>query len=380
MNVCQNEALYKKNQKMLKETYREGKIVIENHLVDTLAQMLTGLMLGYHVQLWMIALFLPFDIQLTSQVRKFERFLSDERVNVKKYFMPFVKAMHTSLGNEVAYIIMDCTKSGPKCRTLVIAAFYQNTVLPLCWKTFTGKKGHIKGKKHKELLEGLPKSFLNHQRVVVLGDAEFGNNDVITWLREKKWGFVFRVQKRYKVHGEGEDWMSIEELHKGSDLKQGETKHWEGMTYTDKHKHTGLTITVDWGVEHKEPICLVSSLSAAQTPHLIYEMRFAIETLFGNHKSRGFQLDRTHLTNPAQIDRLFLILAIATCQVLGLGTHLIITEQSHLVDRTDRRDLSLFQMGFRWFMRLFALNRLNDFEMCFRWDFSLPEPGFQSSR
>ena len=366
MNICQNEALYEKNQKMLKETYRENQVVIASHLIDILAQMLTGVMLGDHVQLWMIALLLPFDIQLTSQVRKFERFLSDKRVDVKKYFMPFVKAMHTSLGNDIAYIIIDCPKAGPKCRTLVIGSFYQNTALPLCWKTFTGKKGHLKGEKHRELLEQIPELFLSHQRVVVLGDAEFGNDEVIGWLKNKGWGFVFRVQKRYKTHGKGEDWVSIQELHKRIGLKEGETKHWEDMTYTKQHKHAGLTITVDWGVGHKEPICLVSSLSASQNPHLIYEMRYAIETLFGNHKSRGFQFARTHLTNPEQIDRLFLVLVIATCQVLGLGTHLIITEQSHLVDRTDRRDLSLFQIGFRWFRRLCALNRLDEFEMCFQ--------------
>ena len=38
-------------------------------------------------------------------------------------------------------------------------------------------------------------------------------------------------------------------------------------------------------------------------------MRYWIETLFGNHKSRGFQLARTYLTNPEHIDRLILAIA-----------------------------------------------------------------------
>ena len=54
----------------------------------------------------MIALLLPFKIQLTSQIRTFERFLGDERADAKQYFLQFVKVIHQSLGNEVAYIVL----------------------------------------------------------------------------------------------------------------------------------------------------------------------------------------------------------------------------------------------------------------------------------
>jgi hypothetical protein len=106
-------------------------------------------------------------------------------------------------------------------------------------------------------------------------------------------------------------------------------------------------------------------------------MRYWVETLFGNCKSRGFQLARTHMTTPEHIDRLILALAIATCLALGLGTHLIVINQADQVDRADRRDLSLFQLGWRWLYRLLALNRLHELKIVFRWDFKLPPAGFQ---
>ena len=139
-------------------------------------------------------------------------------------------------------------------------------------------------------------------------------------------------------------------------------------------------MTVHWGAEAKEPLCLISSLPVSETPHLLYEMRFWIETLFGNQKARGFQLARTQMTTPAHIDRLILALVIGTCIALGLGTHLIVTQQTDLVDRADRRDLSLFQLGWRWLYRLLALDRLDDIEITFRWDFKLPPPGFQPAQ
>ena len=106
-------------------------------------------------------------------------------------------------------------------------------------------------------------------------------------------------------------------------------------------------------------MCLVSSLPVSACPEQVYQLRPWIETLFGNQKSRGFNLARTHLTIPEQIDRLFLALAIATCMLLGLGTHIFITRQTKWVDRSDRRDLSLFQLGFRSLLRFLTLNWLH---------------------
>jgi hypothetical protein len=342
--------------------------------------MVTGVFLGRHVQLWEIALWVPLSIQLTSIVRRFERFLADPRVEVGPYFEPFVWAMYVALGNETAYLILDCTQAGPKCRTLVAGLAYHGTVLPLGWQSLKGKKGHVKGEFQKALLVKIEPYLRHSRRVIVLGDAEFSNEPVIAWLLDQKWDFVFRFQHRYQVQVEADGpWQTMKTVYEASQVQAGQVKHWPKVAYTHQHQLPDLTVTVHWGEGETEPLCLVSTLPASEAPHLIYQRRYWIETLFGNHKSRGFQLARTHLTDPAQLDRLILVLAIATCFTLGLGTHLIIIGQSHLVDRTDRRDLSLFQIGFRWFFRLLVLNRLAEFKMVFRWDFKLPPPGFQAA-
>ena len=372
-----SQQLYEFNKEFLETLYEEPG----NALVNILAMMVTGVLLGRHVQLWMIAVLLPFPVQLTSIIRQFERFLADERVDIKKYFEPFVWAMHVSLGCEIAYVVLDCTQAGPKCRTLVAGVVYHGTVLPLVWKTYKGKKGHLRGEHQKNLLAELLPYLCAHHQVVILGDAEFSNEPVIQWLLDRKWDFVFRFQHRYLVQIEPQGiWQSMKTCYINCGMKAGQVKHWENATYTKLHQLSDLTLTVHWGENEDEPLCLVSTLPADAQPHLIYAMRPWIETLFGNQKSRGFQLARTHLTVPEQIDRLILVLAIATCQVLGLGTHLIIIDQAYHVDRSDRRDLSLFQIGFRWFLRLLALERLHEFKMYFRWDFKLPPPGFQPAQ
>lgn len=377
-----NRRLYQSNLNLLKNAYHECRLHMPRHLVIALAMMVTGLFFAPHVQLFAIAMCAPWAIKLPSIIRRFERFVADERVDVQRFFEPFVRAMQFSLGNETAYLIMDCTKSGPKCRTLHIGLAYHGTVLPLIWKTIKGEKGHVKGEFQKKLLAELYPKFRYHRRVVVLGDAEFSNETVINWLESKKgWDFVFSFQSNYRIQTAADKpWLSAKEIYQAQKMQADQVEHWEGVSFTQEHQIPNLTMTVHWDAESDDPLCLISSLPASACPHLIYDQRFWVETLFGNQKSRGFQVARTLMTTPEHIDRLILAVSIATCIALGLGTHLIVTEQTNQVDRADRRDLSLFQLGWRWLYRLLALDRLNDIKIVFRWDFKLPPPGYQPAK
>ena len=116
--VNSNKALYIWVRDLLKDIYADKNI--DNFLVKTLAMMITGMILGPHVQLFAIAMCVPLLIKLPSIVRRLERFIADDRVEVDKYFEPFVQAMIISLGNETAYLLIDCTQAGRKCRTLFV--------------------------------------------------------------------------------------------------------------------------------------------------------------------------------------------------------------------------------------------------------------------
>ena len=353
----------------------------ENHVLVTLALMVSGLILGRSVQFWEIAQWMPTPIQLTSGVRRLERFVADPTVVVATLFEPFVLAMQASLGNEVAYLILDCTQVGRKCRTLFATLAYHETVLPLAWQTLLGKKGHVKGALQKDFLERIYLYLKAHPRVIVLGDAEYNNEPLISWVQSVHWDFVLHVRGNCLVRtADDPAWQPVAEVLDHSDLRPGQVHHWEAVCFTQEHQIAGLTLTIQWGAGEDEPLCLISNLPASQAPHLLYERRFWIETLFGSCKSRGFGLARTHLEDPAHIDRLILAIAIATCIVLGLGTQLVVTKKTHLVDRTDRRDLSLFQIGWRWLHRLLALDRLQEFKMVFSWRFTLPQAGFRPAK
>ena len=72
-----------------------------------------------------------------------------------------------------------------------------------------------------------------------------------------------------------------------------------------------------------------------------------IEEMFGDLKDHGFDLEGTMLRSFMRLSRLTLAVAFLYVWMVASGTKAIHAGLRHLVDRKDRRDLSIFQIGLR---------------------------------
>jgi hypothetical protein len=80
-----------------------------------------------------------------------------------------------------------------------------------------------------------------------------------------------------------------------------------------------------------------------------------LEEMFGDFKSHGFDLEATRLRHFLRLSRLTLAVALIYVWLVAFGSKAIKTGQRHLVDRNDRRDLSIFRIGLDLFNR-FIIN------------------------
>ncbi|MFN8454709.1 MAG: hypothetical protein U0401_08585 [Anaerolineae bacterium] len=102
-------------------------------------------------------------------------------------------------------------------------------------------------------------------------------------------------------------WVSaLKTVYETSQPQAGRVYAWENVSFTGLHQRPNLTMGIQWAEAEPEPLCLISNLPLAVQPHLLYQTRYWIETLFSNCKSRGFALGRCQMTTPAHIDRLLL--------------------------------------------------------------------------
>ncbi len=123
-----------------------------------------------------------------------------------------------------------------------------------------------------------------------------------------------------------------------------------------------------WGLRYTHPVYLITSIAARYQACQYYRRRFRIETFFSDQKSRGFHIHKSHLADPARLARLLLAACLAYLWVIAQGLLVLTNQQTGWIDRTDRRDKSLFRLGLDWIH--YALKRNLDFEPIFHPQFS----------
>ena len=73
--------------------------------------------------------------------------------------------------------------------------------------------------------------------------------------------------------------------------------------------------------------------------------------MFGDFKKHGFDLEHTMLRHAPRLSCLTLAVALLYVWLVSTGSRTLRAGFRHLVDRIDRRDLSLFQIGLRFIER-----------------------------
>ena len=98
---------------------------------------------------------------------------------------------------------------------------------------------------------------------------------------------------------------------------------------------------------YPEPLYLVTNMAAADEACRMDAKRFRIETVFSDQKSRGFHLHKSHLSDPTRLSRLLIAACLAYIWIVYLGAVCVKDGWVCMIHRSDRCDLSLFQLGLR---------------------------------
>ena len=110
-----------------------------------------------------------------------------------------------------------------------------------------------------------------------------------------------------------------------------------------KYGEVKVFIEMEKGIDDKSNVIVISSERSRQILEE-YKQRWAIETLFQNLKSRGFELEETHLRKAERIDKLFGILALAVAWAIKTGE--LENDQNPVkIKNHGRPQKSLFRLG-----------------------------------
>lgn len=322
--------------------------------VRMMAWLVTGLFMSSSIHLSHIARKLPGESKNVSKVKALSRFLDNRHVRVRDWYEPIAEALlHEVVAHGLPVrLLVDGTKVGNGHQLLMVALAYRHRSLPIAWTWVKGNRGHSSAYKQCALLTYVHKLMPENAVVFVAGDSEFGAIDVLNQLDSWKWSYALRQKGNHLIQpSEAASYQRCDTLV----TRPGQSQWLEEVKLTEKHAYE-CNFLAYWKVGEKEPWLLATQLPGASTTKKLYATRMWIEEMFGDFKNHGFDLESTQLRHFMRLSRLTLAVALLYYWIVVFGSQTIKNGRRHLVDRKERRDLSIFRIGFDMLERCLANN------------------------
>lgn len=313
----------------------------ERHF-NTLAALICGLAATQSSHLSSIANHAPArGADQESLIMRFRRWVANDANSLDAWFLPVAKALLANLSHQTLLLAIDGSVVGRGCIALMVSVIYNGRALPLCWLVIKGKKGHFPQSMHCALLSLLQPLIPVHAEVVVLGDGEFDGTDLQALMRQFGWQYVVRTASNVSM------WVYGSDYHVGSMAPIRGELLGVRPAWVTAARYGPVSVLALWETEYEEAVYLVTNMLDLNRAFELYRKRAHIETFFSDIKSRGFGIDKSHVSEPLRLTRLLIAACLAYMWLVYLGVCGLEKSWLKRLHRTDRCDLSLFQLGRR---------------------------------
>lgn len=321
-----------------------------------LAWMLTGIYQSRSVQLHRIAGQIPGAARLASFATRLTRFMDNAALHVRPLYAPIARQWLDFQAQTTGSLrlVIDGTKVGSGHQLLMVALLFRKRAVPLVWTWMRCAKGHSSVRKQLALLAYLRPWIPQGIPVSLVGDTEFEAGDLQRQLNQWGWKYVLRQKPNNQVQAaKDQPWQSLGELV----TRPGQSVWMEKVCLTLKHT-LSVNVLAHWEKSEKVPWLLATNLPSRAETLQAYRRRMWIEEMFGDMKQHGFDLESTRLQHFLRLSRLTWMVALLYVWLMTTGVKAIKNGHRYLVDKRDRMDLSIFQIGFRLVERR-LINMLN---------------------
>jgi len=357
LNFSQNSPGWR--QMFNSQSYRKWQKQLAQHIPDrcesrltNLALLIVGMLSSQSVYLSVIARKVPIRAKKLSVAKRFERFLSNEAVDAESWYAPWARWLLKSASvSGTVHRVVDTTKVSAYRRQLMIAVAYRRRTLPIAWEWVDYPRGHCPATLQVKLLKRLRALLPVGVQVSLVGDSEFGNVAVIKRLNEWGWDYALRQKGRTLFRQPHDtEWRRIDTIA----LQRGQCL-WLGQVQLTAQS-CPVHLVVYWKRGEKEPWYLATNQLSGLPAVRLYKRRMWIEEMFGDMKGHGVNLELSRLQTSERLSRLTLAVCILYVWLVTMGEYVLFHGLHGDVDRPNRRDLSIFRLGWDWLERRFVFD------------------------
>ena len=249
--------------------------------------------------------------RLDMRYQWISRLLGNGLIDTDAVMAPFateVLARAAADGQKIVLII-DQTKANDTQQAVVVACRIGGRSLPVAWRV-KETEGAIGFAEQKAALEVALAMLPLNARVVLMGDRFYGSPDLIAWCARAGWDWRLRLKADLLVFEEGG------ESTVGQCFARGE-RMLRGVELTGKRVATNIGMVHEDG--HPEPWFIAMSDTPTEARTFDYGLRWGIEAMFSDFKSRGFGLEDSQLRRVDRMDRLILVMTLAIYWAVSTG-------------------------------------------------------------
>lgn len=246
-----------------------------------------------------------------SKERFISRFLSNDLIDplsVMAGFIPEIVDL-MRLSNQTIVLMLDQSKLSDGFECLMVSLRVGERAIPVAWRVFK-TSGAIGFEDQKPLLDRVKDMIPEGALVLLSADRFYGTSTLIGWCQQAGWQYRIRLKSNLILEHEGG------EITTGGAASLNITRL-ENATFNKTKIKTHIGILQETG--HTEPWIIAMDCLPTKYRTLDYGMRWGIECLFSDFKSRGFSVTKTHLQHADRIERMILVLTIALYWAVSTG-------------------------------------------------------------
>jgi hypothetical protein len=246
-----------------------------------------------------------------SKERFISRFLSNkliDPISVMEGFIPEMVAM-MSASNQTIILMLDQSKISDGFECLMVSLRVGERAIPVAWRVFA-TSGAIGFEDQKPLLDRVKDMIPEGIPILLSADRFYGTSAMINWCQQAGWQYRIRLKSNLILDHEGGEITTGQAVSLKMTLL-------ENATFNNTNIKTHIGILHEAG--HPEPWIIAMDCLPSKYKILDYGMRWGIECLFSDFKSRGFSVTKTHLVHADRIERLILVLTIALYWAVSTG-------------------------------------------------------------
>lgn len=248
-----------------------------------------------------------------ERYRYINRWLANNKINcdaVLDGFIPeLVELVHQN--GRIAVLVMDQSKINDEFECLMVSLRVGERAIPVSWRVVK-TQGEIGFNVQKKLLQAVFDKMPCSVKIALMADRFYGTPSLIALCQQFGWQYRIRLKGNLVL------------LHQGGELRSGELIGL-GITSLCNAALNESGVVTNIGIIQEqgksEPWIIAMDCVPTEYKVLDYGMRWGIEPMFSDFKSRGFDITTTRLIHAERIERLILVLSIAYYWAVSTGMY-----------------------------------------------------------